>query len=61
MHKFKESYKRNLPHIQPLAYSFFVTFRLKDSIPRAQLKKLNIVKEWSSHPFTYLKSGFWDS
>ena len=38
--KVKTFYRRNLPHIQPIGSSFFVTFRLKDSIPRAQLWKL---------------------
>lgn len=36
----KIRYRRNLPHIQPVGASFFVTFRLKDSIPQAQLWKL---------------------
>jgi len=31
--KFKIIYKRILPHIQPLEYPFFVTFRLYDSLP----------------------------
>ncbi len=33
----KEDYKRNLPHIQPIGAAFFVTFRLKDSIPKAKI------------------------
>lgn len=38
--KIKESYRRNLPHIQPIGATFFVTFRLKDSIPKAKLWEL---------------------
>lgn len=37
---FKTYYRRNLPHIQPVGESFFVTFRLKDSIPQAILYQL---------------------
>jgi len=36
----KQFYRRNLPHIQPIGASFFVTFRLKDSIPKDALVKL---------------------
>jgi len=36
----KEYYKRNLPHIQPVGACFFVTFRLKDSIPAIKLTEL---------------------
>jgi len=38
--KIKESYQRNLPHIQPIGAAFFVTFRLKDSIPKAKIWQL---------------------
>ncbi len=31
-------YKRNLPHYQPPGGTFFVTFRLKDSVPAAAMK-----------------------
>ncbi len=41
----KEYYRRNLPHIQPLGATFFVTFRLKDSIPQARIWKLKQVHE----------------
>ena len=34
----KTIYYRNLPHFQPLGGQFFITFRLKDSIPEAILK-----------------------
>ncbi len=36
----KESYNRNLPHIQPIGAVFFVTFRLKDSIPKVKIWNL---------------------
>ena len=38
--KTKEYYRRNLPHIQPIGAAFFVTFRLKDSIPKAKIWNL---------------------
>jgi len=38
--KIKEAYRRNLPHIQPIGAAFFVTFRLKDSIPKAKIWEL---------------------
>jgi putative transposase len=40
MQKIKTHYRRNLPHIQPIGATFFVTFRLKDSIPAAMLSQL---------------------
>ncbi|MCB0653895.1 MAG: hypothetical protein KDC85_21640 [Saprospiraceae bacterium] len=38
--KIKTFYRHNLPHLQPIGAAFFVTFRLKDSIPRAKLSEL---------------------
>ena len=38
--KIKTSYNRNLPHIQLIGAAFFVTFRLKDSIPKAKIWQL---------------------
>lgn len=38
--KEKESYKRNLPHIQPLGGTFFVTWNLKNAIPKSKLIEL---------------------
>lgn len=38
--KLKPSYWRNLPHIQPLGATFFVTFRLKGSIPWIKVQEL---------------------
>lgn len=40
MQKIKTHYRRNLPHIQPIGATFFVTFRLKGSIPMAMLYQL---------------------
>ncbi len=40
MENIKTFYKRNLPHIQPIGATFFVTFRLKDSIPRIKILEL---------------------
>jgi putative transposase len=37
---YKTYYKRNLPHYQHPGYTFFVTFRLTDSIPLKVLLKL---------------------
>ncbi len=44
---FKEphSYRRNLPHIQPVNACYFVTTRLVDSIPRSILLKLEMERE----------------
>ena len=36
----KTYYKRNLPHIQPIGATFFVTFRLKGAIPRVKIWQL---------------------
>jgi putative transposase len=38
-------HKRNLPHIYPEGADFFVTFRLKNSIPLLVLEKMQEVKE----------------
>jgi putative transposase len=38
--KYKERYRRRLPHIQPPGATFFITFRLIDSIPREVWKVL---------------------
>ena len=37
-------YRRNLPHIQPPGASYFVTYRLAGSIPKAVLERLKT--EW---------------
>ena len=38
----KTYYRLNLPHIQPIGLIFFVTFRLKDSIPKERLFKMQL-------------------
>ncbi|MCX6151737.1 MAG: hypothetical protein NTX22_14535 [Ignavibacteriales bacterium] len=42
MKKFQTYYRRNLPHYQPADYSFFVTFRLTNSLPLHIIKKLKV-------------------
>jgi REP element-mobilizing transposase RayT len=37
---YKSSYRRNLPHIQPLNASLFLTFRLAGSLPRPVLVRM---------------------
>ena len=36
-------YARNLPHIQPLEETFFITYRLVDSIPIAKIKEFEAI------------------
>ena len=36
----KTYYRKNLPHIQPVGATFFVTFVLKDSIPKSKLQQI---------------------
>ncbi|WP_367390986.1 hypothetical protein [Lewinella sp. LCG006] len=38
-------YKRNLPHYQPPGGTFFVTFRLKNSVPMVELKRQQLKQE----------------
>jgi putative transposase len=38
--EYKKQYRRRLPHIHPLGATFFITFRLADSIPREVWKEL---------------------
>ena len=38
--RFREYYRRRLPHIQIAGSTYFVTFRLKDSLPKDALAKL---------------------
>lgn len=40
MESFKEFYRQDLPHLQPLGAAFFVTFRLRGSIPIIRLLEL---------------------
>src|SRR5712692_9846229 len=39
---YREFYRRNLPHFQPAGGTFFVTFRLAGSIPRAVLERWRV-------------------
>ncbi len=43
--KIKTFYRQNLPHKQYIGATFFVTFRLKDSLPLAVLEKLKLSHE----------------
>jgi REP element-mobilizing transposase RayT len=45
MKQFQTYYLRNLPHYQPPGYTFFVTFRLTDSLPLDIIKKLQADQE----------------
>jgi len=47
--KYKESYRRNLPHIQPPGATFFVTFRLAGSLPQIVLARWNEERQWLAH------------
>jgi len=38
--RFREFYRRRLPHIQIAGSTYFVTFRLKNSLPKSVLEKL---------------------
>jgi len=39
MNQVKRYYRRRLPHIQPEFGTFFVTFRLVGSLPKAAVEK----------------------
>ncbi len=41
----KTFYRGILPHLQPIGATFFVTFRLKGSIPRSKILELKVVFE----------------
>jgi hypothetical protein len=41
----KEYYRRHLPHWQPQGAVFFITFRLKDSIPYTVIESLRLERE----------------
>jgi putative transposase len=47
--KYRPSYRRNLPHIQPPGASFFMTFRLAGSLPQSVVKQWNVERQWLSH------------
>lgn len=45
MRKYSEEYKRNLPHFQPKDGMFFITYRLKGSLPKKLLTEYLIEYE----------------
>ena len=45
MDPFGEFYERNLPHFQPSGYSFFVTFRLTETLPAEVIKNYKAIKK----------------
>jgi len=45
MKDFKTYYRRNLPHYQPLGYTYFVTYRLYGSLPVKVIEKLKSDRE----------------
>ena len=47
--KYRPSYRRNLPHIQPPGASFFITFRLAGSLPVEVVKQWNLERQWLHH------------
>jgi len=69
---YKPFYRRNLPHIQPLGATFFVTFRLAGSIPRPafqqwkaekdqlEAEKLRILKSQNSDHLVSIEQTIYD-
>lgn len=45
MKRYKTYYKRNLPHYQPIGYTYFVTYRLNGSLPVEIIKQLKYERE----------------
>lgn len=45
MKAYKTYYKRNLPHYQPIGYTFFVTYRLNGSLPVKVIERLREERE----------------
>ncbi len=45
MDPFRGYYERNLPHFQPSGYSFFVTFRLTETLPAEVIKNYKEIKK----------------
>ena len=43
---YKFSYRRDLPHIQPVGATLFVTFRLFGSLPREVIERWQAEKRW---------------
>lgn len=46
---YQQCYRRNLPHIQPPGATFFVTFRLADSLPHNVVRQWNQERQWLAH------------
>jgi putative transposase len=46
---YKSSYHRNLPHIQPLGATLFVTFRLAGSLPQSVIAQWQKKQRWLHH------------
>ena len=46
---YRESYRRNLPHVQPPGATFFVTFRLGGSLPQTVIAQCNKERQWLAH------------
>jgi REP element-mobilizing transposase RayT len=42
---YKVFYKRNLPHYQPIGYTFFITFRLSGSLPITVIENFKLDKK----------------
>jgi REP element-mobilizing transposase RayT len=60
--EFREFYRRRLPHIQEAGSTYFVTFRLKNSLPREALEKLKLEAERSkesSKARTHTEQNLW--
>lgn len=48
-HKHKNFYRRKLPHLQPLEGTFFITYRLYNSLPKSLLRKLKKAQKQAEH------------
>jgi len=44
--EYQPSYRRNLPHLQPLGATFFITFRLAGSLPHSAVAQWNRERVW---------------
>jgi len=62
-------YKRNLPHYQPIGFTFFITFRLAGSLPAETIfrlkkekeKELKVVASYIDKKIRYEEYKFWQS
>jgi len=46
---YKNSYRRNLPHLQPRGVALFVTFRLTGSLPKPLIEQWRKERKWLKH------------